>query len=465
MIKNYFKIAWRNLMKNKVFSFINIVGLSVGIAVCLMIYLFIISEFSADGFHLQGKNIYRVIRTATNNGSKATISYLSGPYGPALLNDFKGEIKKAVRVNPTNNLVTIGTRSFNEKKVIDVDTDFFQLFTFPLLRGDKRTVLKDPNSVVLTESTAKRYFGSVENAMNKTIQVDKNLPLRVTGIAKDVPANSHLDFELVVPITSYLKYMQVWINHGLYVYILTDPKVTQQQLESRFPKFMQKYVGGDMKKYGFHFGLKLTPLKDAYLDDITFDSARHGSKAVVYIFLSIAVLILLIACINFMNLSTVRAAERSKEVGLRKVLGALRRDLIWQFIGESVLLTFISCLISIGLLLLLMPWYNTLLGYSLNVSWNTAPVYLFLLGIVVVVGFLAGSYPAFFLSVFSPVQALKGRLQLGKSGSSFRQALVVVQFSITVFLLVSMAFITKQMNFIKNLQLGYNGAQSVIVRI
>jgi len=465
MIKNYFKIAWRNLMKNKMFSLINIIGLSVGITVCLMIYLFIINELSTDSFHEQGKNIYRVTRTIISDGQKKKVSYLSGPYGPALLNDFKDEIVRSVRVNPTNNLISIGTNGFNEKKVIDVDTDFFQLFTFPLLRGDKVTALKDPHSVVLTETTAKKYFGGVDNAMDKTIMVDKTLPLRVTGIMKDVPSNSHMDFDLVIPIANsgYAK-STAWINHGLYVYIQTKPGVSQQSLESRLPGFMEKHVGAEMRKYGFHFGLVLTPLKDAYFAD-TLDDSKHGSRTVVYIFLSIAVLILLIACINFMNLSTIRAAERSKEVGLRKVLGALRQDLIWQFIGESILLTLISCIISIGLLLLAMPWYNSLLGYSLTVSWNTTPVYLFLLGIILIVGFLAGSYPAFILSVFSPVQALKGRLQLGKGGSTFREALVVIQFCITVFLIISMVVITKQMNYIKNKQLGYNAPQSVIVRI
>ena len=465
MIKNYFKIAWRNLMKSKVFSFINIVGLSVGITVCLMIYLFIMNELGTDGFHQNGKNIYRVVRTIDNDGARAKISYLSGPYGPALLNDFKGEILRSVRVNPTDNLINIGTSGYHEKKVIDVDTDFFELFTFPLLRGDKHNVLKDPHSVVLTQATANRYFGGVDNAMGKTITVDKTLPLRVTGVMKDVPSNSHMEFDLVIPVAnSGYANSKNWINHGLYVYIQTKPGVSQQSLEKRFPAFMEKYVGADMKKYGFHFGLELVPLNDAYFAN-TMDGSKHGSRTVVYIFLSIAVLILLIACINFMNLSTIRAAERSKEVGLRKVLGALRNNLVWQFIGESVLLTFISCVISVGLLWMLMPWYNSLLGYSLTVAWNTAPVYLFLLGIVLIVGFLAGSYPAFFLSAFSPVQALKGRLQLGKSGSAFRETLVVVQFCITVFLIVSMAVITKQMSYIKNMQLGYNAPQSVIVRI
>ncbi len=259
--------------------------------------------------------------------------------------------------------------------------------------------------------------------------------------------------------------MTTWINNGVYTYVLLAPHVSPRQVERRLPQFVEKYLGSDLKKYGFHWTLSLTPLKDVYFENVGFDDAKHGDKAVVYIFLSIAVLILLIACINFMNLSTIRAVDRSKEVGLRKVLGALRNSLVWQFIGESVLLTTISCIISVGLLLLAMPWLNQLLGYSLNVSWNSLPIYLFLIGVIIVVGFLAGSYPAFFLSAFSPIQALKGKLKLGKGGSAFRQALVVVQFSISVFLLVGTIIITKQMSYVKNKQLGYNKEQTLMVRI
>ena len=467
MIKNYFKTAWRNLVKNKVFSIINILGLTIGITVCMMIFLFIMNEFSVDNFNKNKDHIYRVMRRFSNEGKAASVAYLSGPYAPALLNDFKGEIVKAVRVNPTDNLVTIGNKSFHEKKVVDVDSDFFSLFTFPLINGNVATVLKNPNSVVLTESTAKKYFGSIENAMGKVIMVDKELPLKVTGIAKDVPSNSHLDFDLVVPLSNYKdrSWMTTWINNGIYTYVLLDSHVNQSQIEKQLPAFMEKYMGSDMRKYGLRFSLSITPLKDVYFNNAAFDHAKHGDKTVVFIFLSIAVLILLIACINFMNLSTIRAVERSKEVGLRKVLGALRNHLVLQFIGESLLLTTISCLLSVGLLLLCMPWYNQLLGYSLTVSWNALPIYLFLVGIIIIVGFLAGSYPAFFLSAFSPIQALKGKLRLGKGGSTFRQALVVVQFSISVFLIVGTIVITKQMSFVKNKQLGYNNEQTVIVPI
>ncbi len=465
MIKNYLKVAWRNLVKNKVFSFINILGLTIGITICMMIFLFIMNEFSFDKFHKQGENIYRVMRGY--DPAKPRVPYLSGPYATALLNDYPGEIKKAVRVMPSNGLVTFGTTSFNEKKLYIADADFFTLFSFPLVKGDPATALKDPGSVVLTEATAKKYFGK-EDPIGKVIEIDKSKQLKVTGVAKNVPSGSHLDFDLVMPLSNYYNenWFKVWINNNHFVYVQLDEHANKAQLEKKFVHFMEKYMAKDMERMGARFDLALTPLRDIYFESSSaFDNVKHGDKKVVYIFLSIAVFILVIACINFMNLSTIRAVERSKEVGLRKVMGALRNHLVWQFIGESILLTFISCALSIGLLLLMMPFYNQLLGYTLSVSWNTLPIYLFLAGVILVVGFLAGSYPAFFLSVFSPIQALKGKLRLGKGGSFFRQALVVVQFSISVLLIIGTIIIVNQMKYVKEKELGYNQEHSIIVPI
>ncbi len=469
MIKNYFKTAWRNLTKNKVFSLINILGLTIGIAVCLLIFLFILDEFGMDNFHKNGNAIYRVMRSYEVEGKQGRVAYLSGRYAPALLNDFKGQIVKSVRISSSDNLVTVGDRSFRETRVLNADSGFFNLFSFPLLKGDASTVLQRPGNVVLTETAARKYFGSVEDAMDKTITIDKHLVLTVTGIAKDIPSRSHLQFDLVISLENSRDegWMTTWINNGVFTYVQLDPHATKAQVEKQLPAFMEKYLGSDMRKFGFHWGLTLTPLKDIYFETPSeFGGVvKHGDRAVVYIFLSIAILILLIACINFMNLSTIRSADRSKEVGLRKVMGALRNNLVWQFIGESVLLAAISCLLAVVLVVLAMPWYNQLLGYSLTVSWNAWPIWLFLAGVIVVVGFLAGSYPAFVLSAFSPVQALKGKLRLGRGGASFRQVLVVVQFSISVFLMIGTVIVSKQMSYIKNRQLGYDKEQTVIVPV
>ena len=467
MFRNYLKIAFRNLLRNKVFSVINLLGLSTGITVCLMIFLFIRNEFSVDDFHKNGKDIYRVMRGIQDEGKEDMVSYVSGPYAPALLTDFKGQITQAVRVNPTDALITAGDKSFHERKIIDVDPTFFTFFSFPLIKGDPATVLAEPASVVLTESTAKKYFGSIDNALGKLVAVDKNLPLKVTGIAQDVPANSHLDFDLVIPLENYKDrgYMTGWINNGIYTYVQLDPAVSKEQIERNFPRFMENHMGLIMKQAGFHFRLSLTPLRAIYFEQSAFDGAKHGDRRVVYIFLSIAILILLVACINFMNLSTVRAVERSKEIGVRKVLGAIKAHLVWQFIGESLLLTAFSCVLAVGLLALSLPFYKQLLGYPLNLSVYAGPIVLFLIGIIVVAGFLSGSYPAFVLAAFSPIQALKGKLRLGKGGVSLRQMLVVVQFSISILLMLGTAIGTQQMNYLKNKQLGYNKEQTLVIPI
>ena len=465
MIKNYFKIAWRNLMKNKVFSFINVLGLTIGITVCMMIFLFIMNEFSVDKFHRNGKDIYRVMRGYDR--SKAPTSYLSGPYARALLNDYPNEIEKAVRVMVTDATFSIENKAFNEKKLYLVDTGFFTFFSFPLVKGNPATALRDPKSIVLTERAAKKYFGN-EDPMGKMVNWGKDYQLRVTGIAKNVPSNSHLNFDMVAPLSHYDKeeWFNVWINNNCFTYVLLNRQANEIQLEKKFPLFMEKYMGKDMAKMGEKFELSLTPLHEIYFENASvYDNVKHGDKKVVYIFLSIAVLILLIACINFMNLSTIRAVERSREVGIRKVMGALRNHLVWQFIGESLLLACISCILSIGLLQLLIPFYNDLLGYQLSVSWTSLPLYLFLIGVILIVGFLAGSYPAFFLSAFSPIESLKGKLKLGKGGSFFRQVMVVTQFSISVFLIIGSIIIMNQMNYVKNMDLGYNKEQTVVVQI
>jgi len=466
MLKNYLKIAWRNLYKHKAFSLIHILGLTIGVTVCLMIFLYITNEFSVDKFHAKGKNIYRVMRTF--DATILPVPYLSGPYAPALRNDFPEDIKTAVRVKPQNYLASYGEKAFNEKKVYSVDSGFFELFSYPLIKGNAATVLKDPKSIVLTENSAKKYFGSVDSAMGKVITFDKEIQFKVTGVAKNLPSNTHLDFDMVIPIANLINYdwFKGWMNNSMFVYVELNEHTNKSRLEQQFPAFMDKYLGKEMARFGSKMGLSLTPLRDIYFEPSSaFDNVRHGEKAVVYIFISIAILIMLIACINFMNLSTIRAVDRSKEVGLRKVLGALRDHLILQFIGESLLLAVVACILSTGLLFILMPYYNDILGYTLSAPWGSWPIYMFLLGVIVVVGFLAGSYPAFFLSAFSPIQALKGKLRLGKSGVVLRQTLVVVQFSISVFLIIGTIVMTRQMNYMKGKSLGYDKAQTLAIKI
>jgi putative ABC transport system permease protein len=468
MLKNYLSLAFKILKKQKVFSLINIFGLTVGITCCLMIFLFIRHETSFDNFHTKGKDIYRVVRQADLNGSGSVedIAYLAGAYSIALRNEYPDMIKKAVRVMPDNDLFTYNHIGYNERNVLITDSDFFQLFDFPLIKGDRQTVLSEPRSIVLTASSAKKYFGN-EDPIGKTIQMNKDLLLKVTGIAKDPPSNSHLYFDMIVPIKNfkYFDSIQNFPNNSLFVYLQLNPNVKPAQLTSRFPQFMDKYMGKYFAESGFKLGLGLEPLKDIYFKPLQFDNVKHGNKKVIYIFMSIAVLILVIACMNFMNLATARATDRSKEVGLRKVLGALRAQLTLQFLLEAFFYATLSALLALGLLQLLMPAYTSLLGYTLPSFWKDPMLYTFLLSIIVVIGFLAGAYPALLLSSFSPIQSLKGKMNIGNQGAFFRKALVVLQFVISVLLIISITIISTQMSYVRNTDLGFNKERTMLVRI
>ncbi|HWC55301.1 MAG TPA: ABC transporter permease [Chitinophagaceae bacterium] len=466
MIKNYLLIALKNFRKQKMFSLINVLGLTIGITCCLMLFLFILNEFSYDTFHKKGKNIYRVMRVGEMNGDRMEIPYVSAAYAPALLNDFPDAIQSAVRVMHDNDLISYQDISFNEKNVFLTDANFFSVFSFNLIKGDPATVLKDPNSIVLTESSAKKYFGN-DDPIGKVLQFNKNQELKVTGICKDVPVNSHLQFDMVIPLEILRPMQPDWFtnfpNNTLFTYIELKPGADHDQLEKRFPAFMDKYLGKYYASIGHKMGLIAKPLSKIYFSN-SHDNVKHGNISMVYIFMSIAILILFIACINFVNLATARATDRSKEVGLRKVLGAVKKQLIGQFILESVLFATLACILSIGLLELLMPAYTGLLGYKLPPIWSNPWIYIFILGIILVIGLLAGSYPALLLSSFSPIESLKGKLKIGKGGAFFRKTLVVFQFGISVLLIIGVVVIINQMNYVKNTDLGFNKEQTMIVR-
>jgi putative ABC transport system permease protein len=468
MFKNYLLLAVKHLRKQKIFSVINILGLTVGITCCFLIYLFILNELSYDNFHRNGKNIYRIMRTGSMNGEAREVPYVSPAYAPALLNDYPDAIRQAVRVMSDNDLISYKNISYNEKNIFITDSNFFELFDFRLFKGNAANVLKEPSSVVLTQATAKKYFGD-EEPVGKVLQFNKNQLLKVTGVCEDVPVNSHLQFDMIISLSTLRSVVTPdWYtqfpSNNLFTYIQLNPAVDAVQFQKRLPAFMDKYLGEYYASSGFKMGLIIKPLNQIYFASDSFDSVKHGNKKMVYIFMSIAILILVIACINFINLATARAADRSKEVGLRKVLGAVRKQLLGQFIMESVLYASVACLLSVGLLQLLMPAYTNLLGYKLPSFWTNPLVYVFIVGVIIVVGLLAGSYPALLLSSFSPIESLKGKLKRGKGGAFFRKTLVVFQFGISVLLIISVVVIINQMNYVKNTDLGFKKEQSMIVK-
>jgi putative ABC transport system permease protein len=469
MIKNYLLLAVKHLRKQKLFSLVNLLGLTVGISCCLMIFLFIVNELNYDNFHKNGKDIYRVMRTGEFNGEQREVPYLSAAYATALMNDYPDAIKQAVRIMPDNDLISYKNIFFNEKKIYLADSNFFQFFDFALLKGHAATVLREPYSVVLTTTSAKKYFGN-EEALGKVLQFNKDQQLKVTGVCKDVPVNSHLQFDMIISLSTIRSsvppdWFTQFPSNNLFTYVQLNPAVRPAELNKRFPAFMDKYLGKYYASTGFKMGLTIKPLRDIYFTRDSFDNVKHGNKKMVYIFMSIAFLILLIACINFINLATARATDRSKEVGLRKVLGAVRKQLVVQFILESVLYAVVATILSVALVQFLMPAYGNLLGYELPSFWSNPLFYVFIVAVILIVGLLAGSYPALMLSAFSPIESLKGKLRVGKTGAFFRKALVIFQFGISVLLIISVVVILTQMKYIRTTDLGFNQQQQMIVRL
>jgi putative ABC transport system permease protein len=427
MLLNYLTIALRNLRKNKIFSFINITGLSVGIACVLFIALFIQNELNYDRFHVRGEQIYRVLRLSEMNGKRMGIPYTSAPYATGLTNDFPADIIHAVRVMPSDGLVTVGEKSFIEKRFFFADSTFFKIFSFPLQQGNPVTVLDKTNSIVLSAAMATKYFGQT-NPIGKTIMFEKEMPFEVTGIMADLPGNSHLEFDCIASLAVFrnAEWFDGWWNNNLLTYVLLPEQVQVPKLEAKLRGFMDKYFGQDFKRIGQRTDLQLQPLSEIYFGSHTdFDPSAHGDSKILYLFAAIAVFILSIACINFMNLSTARSAGRAREVGMRKVMGAYKSSLVTQFLGESVILTLIAVLLALVLVAIDLPQFSAFIGKTRAIHFANPCFVLFLFLLTGIVGVGEGNYQACFLSSFRPVKVLKGKFIVGNQAITLRKALVV----------------------------------------
>ena len=476
MFKNYIKIAVRNIVRQRTYSFINIIGLAIGIACCILILLFVRYELSYDQFNKKADRIYRVTREWFNEdgASSLHLARVAPPIGPLLKNDFPQIVQEETRFLQDGDVVLkVGEKSFIENRFFWAEQSSFKIFTVSFIEGDKNTALSEPKSIVITQSMAKKYFGN-EDALGKSIKYGNLGELKVTGIIKDIPENSHLKYDFLASfITLYSPAIigrktleENWGSNNYLTYILLKKNVPIEQLKNKIPSFIDKYVGqvvrrehGKLPARAFHnyTTLHLQKLTDIHLHShLTTEVEENGDIKNVYIFSAIAFFVLLIACINFMNLATARSTKRAREIGVRKVLGAYRQQLIKQFIGESLLTVFISLFFSILIVEVALKPFSNFSNRALPFNLFSDP--LLLAGILIlalIVGFLSGSYPALMLSSFQPVTVLKGNKILSRK-STFRTILVILQFTISITLIISMGIVFQQIQYVKNKDLGYN---------
>lgn len=478
MLKNYFKIALRNFWRNKGYSLINIVGLAIGIATCLIIMLFVNNELGYDRYNKKADRIVRVFFQGNVQGEKLNESTVMPPVALTLKADFP-EVEEATRIRDygTPRLV-YEDKSFKEDAFAFVDSNFFRVFTLPLIEGDAKTVLAEPNTIVITKALAHKYFGD-EDPMGKVISFKdgNNAACKVTGVIDKVPVNSHFHFEIFASMASLPESKELsWMSSNFYTYLVLAKGYDYKKLEAKLPQVVQKYIGPQMlkamgltldefRKKGNNLSFHLQPLTDIHLrSDFSGDLSPHGDIRYVYIFGAIALFMLLIACINFMNLSTAGASKRAREIGIRKVLGSLKLELVLQFIFESILITAIALILAIVFMYVALPIFNNLAGQNLTLNFTNHPLLLpGLLLFVLLIGILAGSYPAFYLSSFKPVAVLKGKFTSDKKSIGLRSGLVVFQFLISITLIVSTTVVYKQLSYIQHKELGYNKEQVMVL--
>jgi putative ABC transport system permease protein len=476
MYSNYLKVAIRNLLRQKGFTIINIIGLSIGIASAMLIFMFVYNEMNYDSFHKQAKNIYRVYQNSHFDGHDMSSSWTPVPMAPTLRSDFPEVLKSTRLADDENALIEIDQKYYT-MQALRVDSAFFEIFTFPLIRGDMHKALAEPRTVVITESAAHKMFGETD-PMNKMIRIQNDsLLYRVSGICVDPPAISHFYFDMLISMDSFYDIKSTfWLNNNLYSYVLLPEGYPYHELEKKFPDMVKKYLGPQIQtvagisleefaKKGNVIRFKLQPLEDIHLNsDISHGLKPSNNKKYLYIFSIIGIFIILIAGINFMNLSTARSAARAREVGMRKVLGSDRKRIIQQFLAESVLLSFFSLIMAVIILELFLPDINRMMNLSLSfVLLNNWHYLALLLIFTLVVGILAGFYPAFLLSSFHPTAIFKDKLQSGSKGSILRSILVVIQFFIAIVILSGTFVVYKQLKFLQNKELGFEKEKLLVI--
>lgn len=482
MINNYLTIAIRNILKRKIFSLINILGLATGMAICLLIVLFIKSETGFDSSQSKSDRIYRMVVDRKYPGRSTSYSFIPQSYASAIQQEIPG-VEESVRIF---NFIGGGSfqlkyedKSFEETSALFADSNFFKVFNAEFLAGNPENALNKLNTMVLTETSARKYFGSAENAIGKVLQPEGNFlqPLEITAVCKDWPENSHFTFDMLLSTAGNNNFNDInYVNFAAHTYLLLNQNTNPGSVEAKMPNIIEKYAAGNIEQQfgisfkqfqdagnGYHYYLQPLP-KIHLISHLEGELKPNGSLTAIYIFGIVAFFIMLIACINFINLSTARSSERAKEVGIRKTFGSDKKMLITQFLTESAIISFIGMILSIGLVFLLIPLFNQISGKNLHLQnlFSIANI-LVLIAFTLFIGFIAGLYPAFVLSSFRPIQVLRGKFKSGSFGLALRNGLVIFQFAVSVILIICTIVVNSQMKYMTGEKLGFNKEHTIII--
>ncbi|MDX1672270.1 MAG: ABC transporter permease [Balneolaceae bacterium] len=478
MLKNYFKIALRNLGKNKIYTFTNVIGLTVGLGCCILIFMYVHQQLSYDDFHPNSDRLYRVALERIYPDRASSYAIIPSGFSEAFEDEIP-EVQNATRLlgfPSFSNVVEHQDRAFEENYYFFADSNFFDLFSYDILQGDARSALTRPGAVILTESTAKKYFGN-ENPLGKSIRVNGN-DTEVTAVMQDIPKNSHMKFDFLSSTTN-VGFLQNpnYISFSSYTYLELANNSEPGAVESKIPDVVKKYASGQIERQlglsyedyveaGNGYNYYLQPIDDIYLhSNLENEIKANGSITYVYIFVFLSVFILIIAVINFVNLATARSVERAKEVGVRKVLGSLRKQLISQFLTESVFLSILSTILALGVIQIILPYFNAILGDQFDMSILISGWMPFLLiTIMLATGIFAGLYPAFYISSQDPVEVMKGQFKSNRKGRWLRNGLVVFQFAVSIIMIAGTLIIFNQMEYIQNKRLGFDKENVVVIK-
>ena len=475
MIKNYIRSAFRNIVKNKFYSFLNILGLSVGLITFIFLFLYVYDEMSYDRYHENASQIHRLESDFTIAGKHEKFAIVPIPMGPALQLEFP-EVEAVVRITGAGNtLFRHGEKESYEERFYFTDSTFFQVFTHNLIMGDPDKCLVDPQSIVLTKSIADKYFGD-EDPMDLIIESGTGRQYKVSGVMEDIPANSHLKFDALISATSLieeggeeefnsLEPVRFW-NIGVYAYIMLNENSDIQSIHDKFPGFYDKYMRPIGDQINASYNLMTTPLTDQHFSAQISSDEPKGNKAFNYIFIAVAIFILIIAAINYMNMATARSTKRAREVGIRKVAGAQKGQLIGQFLGESLLLSYLSLIIAVAAVYFLMPDFNMLADKTVGYEIFLNPTFVLgIIGVATFIGLISGSYPAFYLSSFNPVTVVKGSVSKKGGSGILRRVLVAFQFFIATAMIICTILVTQQLSFLRNTDMGFEMEDMMVLEL